>query len=174
MAAAYDFLAPTGWKLHPAGPLATCLLGADLALRNPLACALPGSRLYSTLVSLCLPNGWKQRMHEMAMSESLVEIVEEEGRKHGFTKVRTIRIELGALGHVEPEALRFCFDAVTRGTIAEGAHLDIVTVAGAGLCLDCGQTVPLTERFGACPACGTYHVQMTAGDDLRIKELEVD
>lgn len=113
-------------------------------------------------------------MHEMAMSESLVEIVEEEGRKHGFAKVRVVRVELGTLGHVEPDALRFCFDAVTRGTIAEGAQLDIVAVAGAGFCLDCGQTVPLTERFGACPICGAYHVQMTAGDDLRIKELEVD
>lgn len=113
-------------------------------------------------------------MHEMAMSQSLVETVEEEGRRHGFTKVRTVRIELGALGHVEPEALRFCFDAVARGTIAEGAHLDIVSVAGAGYCPDCGQTVALAERFGACPSCGAHHVRMTAGDDLRIKELEID
>jgi hydrogenase nickel incorporation protein HypA/HybF len=113
-------------------------------------------------------------MHEMAMSESLVEIVEEECRKHGFAKVRIVRVELGVLGHVEADALRFCFDAVTRGTVAEGARLDIVPVAGAGFCLDCGETVPLSERFGACPSCGAYHVQMTAGDDLRVTELEVD
>jgi len=113
-------------------------------------------------------------MHEMSISESLIEIVEEEGRKHGFSKVRSVTVELGVLGHVEPEALRFCFDAVTRGTVAEGARLDICVIAGEGYCLDCGRTVPLMERFGACPFCGAYHVQMTAGDDLRIRELEVD
>lgn len=113
-------------------------------------------------------------MHEMAISESLLEIVEEEGRKNGFSKVRIVRVALGVLGHVEPDALRFCFDAVTRGTIAEEADLDIVLVSGAGFCLDCSETVPLAERFGACPRCGNYHVQMTAGDDLRIQELEVE
>lgn len=113
-------------------------------------------------------------MHEMAIGASLVGLIEEESRKQGFSKVRVIRVELGEIGHVEPEALRFCFDSVGRGTIAEGARLDIVLVGGAGWCLDCGKTVVLTERFGACPECGHHHVQMTAGDELRLKELEVD
>jgi hydrogenase nickel incorporation protein HypA/HybF len=113
-------------------------------------------------------------MHEMAIGESLLEIIEEESCRQNYSKVSLVRLEVGALGHVEPEALRFCFDAVSRGTIAEGATLDIVTVGGAGWCLDCSKTVALAERFGACPECGHHHVQMTAGDDLRIKELEVE
>lgn len=113
-------------------------------------------------------------MHEMSLAEGLIELVEEEARKAGAGRVKVVRLALGALGHVEAEAMRFCFDAVSRGTSAEGAELDIVTVPGAGWCLDCGKTVPLTERFGACPECGQYHVQMTAGDDLRLAELEVE
>lgn len=68
----------------------------------------------------------------------------------------------------------FCFDAVSRGTIAEGARLVIERTPGAGWCLDCGKTVPLKERFGACPDCGQHHVQMTSGDELRVRELEVE
>ena len=113
-------------------------------------------------------------MHEMAMSQSLIEIVEEEGRRHGFSSVRAVRVAVGVLGHVEPEALLFCFEATARGTIAEKARLEIVRVEGAGFCLDCGETVALKERFGACPLCGRHRVQMTAGDDLRVEELEVD
>lgn len=113
-------------------------------------------------------------MHEMSLCESVVGLVEEEARKGGFSKVRTVVLELGALGHVEPEAMLFCFEAVGRGTIVEGARLDIERVPGAGWCLDCGKTVPLTERFGACPDCGRHRVQMTAGDELRLKELEVE
>jgi hydrogenase nickel incorporation protein HypA/HybF len=113
-------------------------------------------------------------MHEMALAESLVELVEEEARRAEARRVKVVRLALGAIGHVEPEAIRFCFDAVSRGTMAEGATLAIDLVPGAGWCLDCGKTVPLAERFGACPDCGLHHVQMTQGDDLRLSELEVE
>jgi hydrogenase nickel incorporation protein HypA/HybF len=110
----------------------------------------------------------------MSLTESMIGIVEEEARRQSFSRVRAVVLEIGALGCVEAEAMRFCFDAVSRGTVAEGARLDIVRVAGEGWCLDCGMTVALDERFGACPVCGRRHVQMTAGDELRIREMEVD
>ncbi len=112
-------------------------------------------------------------MHEMALTQSLVDLIEEEGRKQGFARVRVVRLEIGALGSVDPEAIRFCFDAVAQGAIVEGARLEIIAVPGEGWCLDCSKTVPVLERFGACPGCGGRHVQVTAGDDMRVKELEV-
>ncbi len=113
-------------------------------------------------------------MHEMSLTESVVEILREEGRKQGFARVKTVWLEIGVLGGVEPQAMEFCFDVATRGTIAEGARLEIIRTPGQGWCLDCGKTVPLEERFGACPECGLYHVQMTGGDEMRVKELEVE
>ncbi|CAJ0876915.1 hypothetical protein AMST5_02831 [freshwater sediment metagenome] len=113
-------------------------------------------------------------MHEMALTESIVDIVCEEARKNGFGKVRVVRLQVGAMAQVEPEALRFCFDAVSRGTVAEGAALDILRRPGEGWCFDCAKTVAMEERFSACPECGGRHVQMTSGDELRVQELEVD
>ncbi|HEY8160682.1 MAG: hydrogenase maturation nickel metallochaperone HypA [Methylocystis sp.] len=113
-------------------------------------------------------------MHEMALTESIVDIVCEEARKQGFGRVRIVRLKVGAMAAVEPEALRFCFDAISRGTVADGATLDIIRAPGEGRCLDCGKAVPLDERFADCPACGGRRVQMTSGDELRIEELEVD
>jgi hydrogenase nickel incorporation protein HypA/HybF len=113
-------------------------------------------------------------MHEMSLVESMIELIESESRTRGFARVRTVRLAVGALGHVEPEAMRFCFDAVTRGTIAEGARLEIRTVPGEAWCLDCGKRVAIAERYGACPECGRHQVQITGGDALRLEELEVD
>lgn len=113
-------------------------------------------------------------MHEMSIAESLVELIEEEGRAQGFSRVKQIRVKLGALGHVEPEALRFCFGAVSHGTIAARARLELETVAGEGWCSRCDRTVPISERYALCPACGQSHVRMTAGDELRLAELEVE
>jgi hydrogenase nickel incorporation protein HypA/HybF len=113
-------------------------------------------------------------MHEMSLVESVVALVEDERRKQDFSRVLMIRLKLGALGHAEPDALRFCFDAVTSGTIADGARLEIETVPGAGWCVGCRQTVPLAERFAACPTCGNPQVRLTAGDELRLAEMEVE
>ena len=113
-------------------------------------------------------------MHELALTESLVELIESESRSRGFSRVRVVRLALGALGGVDGEAMRFCFDAVTKGTLVEGAKLDIDVTPGEGWCLDCAKTVEMFERFGACPECGRYHVQVAAGDYLRLTELEVE
>ena len=87
--------------------------------------------------------------------------------------MKRVFVDVGASSHVEPDApLRFA--AVSAGTIAEEAELEIDRVPGAGQCLDCGKNVMLTERFGACPECGRYRVQMTGGDELRVREIEVE
>ncbi|HEX5847161.1 MAG: hydrogenase maturation nickel metallochaperone HypA [Rhodoplanes sp.] len=113
-------------------------------------------------------------MHEMSLTESLVELIENEREKQGFSRVRSVQVTLGALGHVDPDAVRFCFDAVARGTIVEGARLDIRTVPGQAWCLDCAKKIRIADRMAACPECGQHRLQVTGGNDLRLDELEVD
>jgi hydrogenase nickel insertion protein HypA len=71
-----------------------------------------------------------------------------------FRRVRSVFLEIGQLSAVESDAMRFCFDAVIRGTLAEGAVLNVVEVPGEGLCFNCNQTVPLAALYDPCPACG--------------------
>jgi hydrogenase nickel incorporation protein HypA/HybF len=113
-------------------------------------------------------------MHEISLVESLVALVEDTSRREHFSRVRGVCLHVGALGHVEPEALRFCFDAVTLGTIVEGALLTIVTIPATGTCATCERLVPLDDRFAPCPLCGAGTVRMIAGDELRLAELEVE
>ena len=112
-------------------------------------------------------------MHEMALTESMVEIALEEARKAGAARVQRIVLDVGALSAVAPEAMMFCFSAVSAGTAAEGAELVIERVEGAGWCPDCEKSAPLAERYDACPYCGGYKVQITEGGELRIREMEV-
>lgn len=113
-------------------------------------------------------------MHEMALCEGVVEIIQEEARRQNFSRVRAVCLEIGVLSQVEPEAMRFCFDAVSRGTIAEQARFEVVGVAGAAWCMRCSTTVAITQRFDPCPECGGYRLQVTAGDGLRVRDLEVE
>ncbi len=113
-------------------------------------------------------------MHEMSLAFGILQIMEDAARAQQFQRVRSVLLEIGELSAVEPEAMCFCFDAVTRGTLAEGAQLKVIAVAGRGLCFNCNNTVPLAARYDPCPACGGHPVQATGGTEMRVKELEVE
>lgn len=113
-------------------------------------------------------------MHELALAQGIVDIVLTQARAQQFAKVKTIRLAIGGLAQVEPDALAFGFDSVSRGTVAEGAALDIQRPPGEGYCLRCDGKVTLARRGDPCPGCGGYQVMVTGGDELRVVELEVD
>jgi len=113
-------------------------------------------------------------VHEMSICEGIVDVLEAQAVSQNFRQVEKIRLEIGPLSGVEIEALRFCFDAVTRGTLAQDAALEIIETRGEAWCLKCAKTVVVNQRFDACPDCGSYQLQVTGGDELRIKDLEVN
>lgn len=112
-------------------------------------------------------------MHEMALSQRMVEIIEREATLQTFQRVETVRLEIGALSCVEPEAFLFCFDTVTQGTVAEGARLEIITVPGDAWCPDCHARLPICQWGAACPECGGIRLEVRGGTQMRIKDLEV-
>jgi len=113
-------------------------------------------------------------MHEMSLAEGILRILEENSRTQAYTRVKGVWLEIGRLSHVEPESLRFCFGAVTRDTLADGARLEMIMVDGSGWCHDCGKTVAVESHYDACPHCGGYKVEATGGTEMRVKELEVE
>jgi len=113
-------------------------------------------------------------MHEMSLAQGVLDILQDTARKQGFSRVKTVWLEIGALASVDPEAIRFCFDAVTRDTLAHGAELDIVPIPGQAWCMQCCQAVTIAARMEPCPVCGGYRLQVTGGDEMRVKELQVE
>jgi hydrogenase nickel incorporation protein HypA/HybF len=113
-------------------------------------------------------------MHEMSLAEGIVQLIEESATKQGFSSVKVVALGIGRLSAVEPEALAFCFDAATRGSIAEGARLQIEIVPGRGVCRQCAADVEIENLYDPCPRCGAFGLRVTGGTEMRVKELEVD
>lgn len=110
-------------------------------------------------------------MHEMSLAEGIRGIVEDAAREHRAARVAKVVLEIGELAAVEVEALRFCLDVVLKDSVADGAAVDIEAVPGSGWCMQCAATVPIAQRYDACPQCGSYQVQPTGGTEMRVKEL---
>jgi len=113
-------------------------------------------------------------VHEMSIAESVLQIIEDQARADGYAKVNAVWLEIGQLAGVEKESLRFCFDVVTRDSVARDARLEIIETAGKGWCMECARSVAVTARYEPCPNCGSFQIQVTGGEEMRVKELEVE
>ncbi|HHW75777.1 MAG TPA: hydrogenase maturation nickel metallochaperone HypA [Xanthomonadaceae bacterium] len=113
-------------------------------------------------------------MHEFSLCESIIETLTDQTRQRGFSRVRQVWLEIGALANVELDALRFAFEIARQDTVAATAELDIITLPGRAWCLDCAETVTVNQYFDPCPRCGGYQWRLTGGNEMRIKELEVE
>ncbi len=113
-------------------------------------------------------------MHELSLCENILQVLEQQAMTQQFQKVKTVWLEIGALSGVETEALRFSFDVVMQGSLADNAQLEIINVAGQAWCTACAGNVVVEQLYDVCPQCGSYPLQVNNGDQMRIKELEVE
>jgi len=113
-------------------------------------------------------------MHELALAESIVQIVEREMKKYPGSKMLKVGIKLGALHEIVPEALQFGFDTMTMNTALAGGHLDIERIPIKGKCRNCGHEVVIEDYVFICPDCFSGDIEMTQGDALEITHIEIE
>lgn len=108
-------------------------------------------------------------MHEMALTQHLVELVDERCRGRRVTRVV---LHVGKFAAVMPDAFRFCFELCAAGTAAEGAELEIIEVPGQARCRRCGERFAIDVPYGTC-SCGSEELEILSGQELELKRLEV-
>ena len=114
-------------------------------------------------------------MHELSLVASMLDIVADQARQHGFTRVNCLRLRFGRLSGIEPQALEFALASLAPGTPAEGARMEYDVVAPAVYCFDCAQTVTCESYTATCPTCGGSQVSLCAGmEELQLVTLDVD
>jgi len=108
-------------------------------------------------------------MHEFSIAQSAIELAEEAS---GGRRIKRITLEIGELAGVAPEALAFCFDFATEGTLAEGAALDVRRIAGTAQCELCKNIFAASSRLATC-ACGSSRICFVHGEELIVKSIEL-
>ena len=110
-------------------------------------------------------------MHEMSLTQGIIDLCLEHA---GTRRVNSVEVEIGLLSSAVPEAIEFCFEACSKGTLLEGAMLAIIRPPGKGHCQECLQETPLNELYGACQRCGSNRITITGGEELRVRAIEVE
>ena len=108
-------------------------------------------------------------MHELGTAQNIVALVAEYAQG---TKVQRVLLEVGKLSAITPDSIQFCFDICAKDTVLEGAKLEILETSGLACCRQCGAEFILENSRDRCK-CGSTQLNLIAGQELRIKEIEV-
>ena len=109
-------------------------------------------------------------MHELSFAQAILDTVLKIAEEKNAKRVITIHIRLGELLLLNPEQLKFCFDVVSRGTIAEGAKLEIEFIKPKIRCTSCGKE--FDEVVGICDCGGIVSVE--GGKDMLLTKIEME
>lgn len=111
-------------------------------------------------------------MHELAITQAIVESVQERAEQAGGRRVTRVVIAIGRLSAVLPDAVRFCFELCTEDTLLAGARLIIEEPPAAARCRACGAQLVMSDPLELC-GCGRSDLDWLSGDELQIREMEM-
>ena len=113
-------------------------------------------------------------MHEVGIMRSALEIAITTANQSGARRITRLCLRVGAFAGVAPGALEFAFDAISAGTIAEGALLELVPVEVVCQCpRGCADFLPDGIVF-RCPNCGNISFDIVRGRELEVVEVDVE
>ena len=113
-------------------------------------------------------------MHEMGIASSILDGVGAEIRRRPGARPLKVGIRVGELAGLDPDALRFAFDALTLDTPLAGLELDIEYRASRSRCRDCRQEFEVRNFELLCPACGSLSTDRISGDELEFAYLDLE
>ena len=113
-------------------------------------------------------------MHELAITQSMFDLVLEQAKQAEAKRVGKINLIIGEMTGVVEECVQFYLGFLSKGTIVEGAALSVKMVPPEARCRDCGETFELREFDWICPKCQGNSLEIIAGKELFVESIEVE
>lgn len=113
-------------------------------------------------------------MHEVGIANAVIEAARKETERRPGSRLLRVGLRVGELAAIDNDALRFSFDALTRGTLLEGLGLEIEPSPRRHRCEPCRREFQVVAGEFACPDCGRTDTLFVSGDELELAYVEVE
>ncbi len=114
-------------------------------------------------------------MHELAIAQSIVEVVEERATACKATHVKSVRLKIGEASGIVADSLNFSFEMLTSlSPILVGAQLLIDTVPHRAWCRHCAQEFSVINFVAQCPTCKEWSNEIVSGTELQVLDMEIE
>lgn len=113
-------------------------------------------------------------MHELAIAQEILDRAQAVSERSGGGRVLKIGLRIGEISGVEPDALAFGIEALSKDTPMAGLALEIERPSRRQRCTACA-TEFVPEGFAVtCPACGNPASECIAGNELDVTFIELE
>jgi len=112
-------------------------------------------------------------MHELSVTESVLEIACKHARKAQAITVTDIYLVIGRLSSIVDDSVKFYWDMISKDTICEKARLHFKRLPAKLICLNCRKEYELNDELTPCPNCGSAKVRVLSGDEFNIESIEI-
>jgi hydrogenase nickel incorporation protein HypA/HybF len=115
------------------------------------------------------------RMHELSVTQSILDIVLRHAEKAGARRVETINLVIGELTGFVDESIQFYWDFISKDTPAAGSVLRFERIPALARCHSCrAEYAPPDSRLWACPECGALGGDVVAGREFSVTSIEIE
>ena len=112
-------------------------------------------------------------MHEVGLMQDALSIAIQHASQAGARQIERVRLRVGTGTGLAAESLELAFEIAARGTIAEGARLDLEAVPLRCYCARCDLEFAPDDLFAACPECNDYGVVVRQGYGCELGSIVV-
>ncbi|MFW9902339.1 MAG: hydrogenase maturation nickel metallochaperone HypA [Candidatus Thorarchaeota archaeon] len=121
-------------------------------------------------------------MHEFSFAYNIFKVAEATAIKYNAKKITEVLLEIGELTLIVPELLQRSFEIATKGSIAEGAILNITMTPGKIKCRDCSKISEVSLNHEAqltglqlfkCSHCGSNNTEIIEGKKANVKNIKI-
>jgi hydrogenase nickel incorporation protein HypA/HybF len=113
-------------------------------------------------------------VHELSFAESTLDLALRHASQAGASRVVALHLVVGEFTPLEPASLSFYWDRITKGTPADGSHVDVRRVPAQMACADCRAACDPADETWRCPACGSSRLRLTSGDECYLESIDVE
>ncbi|PID86175.1 MAG: hydrogenase maturation nickel metallochaperone HypA [Chloroflexi bacterium] len=113
-------------------------------------------------------------MHELAITENILNIAVDYGEGAGATQVTDLHLIIGQLSSIVDDSIQFYWDIISKDTICEGAVLHFERVPAQLECRDCGTQYTLSRELMSCPSCDSIRLTVLSGEEFRLESIQVE
>jgi len=112
-------------------------------------------------------------MHEMGIATSVLDAAQNEAKRHPGSKLLKVGLLIGEWSGVDPDSLRFCFEALVLGS-EDAPLLEIEVRSRQNRCTACGTVFALKDFQTDCPNCGAATTEPVSGTELELAYVELE
>ncbi|MFU8826951.1 MAG: hydrogenase maturation nickel metallochaperone HypA [Brevefilum sp.] len=113
-------------------------------------------------------------MHELSVTESVLEIACKHAQEAQAAKVTDIHLVIGRLSSIVDDSIQFYWNLISKDTLCEDAQLHFTRTPAELVCLDCQHQYQLANDLTPCPNCSSARIRVLSGDEFHLESIEIE